>query len=275
MTSREKKQKPKASAKPPGAPKSEYVPTEREKAALAEFDKRRDAAKPIPKLTLVKKEDDVAKIGMEHEDLIAAAALQMSAFGLTYTAQYDEFLKGALNASMREGGEIDIGEFNGILAMVAAMKPTNAVEAMLTLQMAAVHQASMRLAAMVRKQDTVEALSWKTKTLNNFTRTFGVHAETLQRLRSKPGQQKVTVEHRHYHLAPGAIAPGSQAVLGDVSGGGGQTKTEGQFDERDWMLLPERAAVHGALQANGHALPGAGIAWQEGVPVSRRPSGSA
>lgn len=265
--------KPKAKKAAPTT--SAYTPTDREKSALAEFHRRKEAAIPLPKLRLEKLADGgVATVGIIHDDLMTAAGLQMAAFGLTYVAECDEFLKAAANVCAKNG-EIDMREYNALLAMVAGMKPTNSIEAMLTLQMAAVHQATMRLAAALRGSAELETLQWRSKTLNNLSRTFGVHAETLQKLRSKPGQQKVTVEHRHYHLAPGAIAPGSQAVLGDVSGGGGKSQIEGQSDERDWMLLPERAAVHGAIEANGHEMPGTGVAWQEGMPVSRRPGRSA
>lgn len=247
-----------------------YKPTEREKPALERLDKRKAGAPPMPKVKITKKQgSDVAKAAIEHDDLITAAALHMSALGLTYLAEYDELMKAACNASSRNG-VIDEGEFNGIMAMVAGMQPGNSVEAMLALQMAVVHQTTMRLASSLRASDELATLQWRSKTLNNLSRTFGAHAETLQRLRSKPGQQRVTVEHRHYYLAPGAIAPGSQAILGDVSGGGATTQIEDQSDERDGVLLPERAAMLGALQANGAAMPGPGPDWQEGVPLPRR-----
>lgn len=261
---------------PPPEP-TKWSPNEREKASLARLDKRKAEAAPLPKVTVEKLEKDgVLKMGVEHDsaDLVTAAALQMSALGLTYLAEDETFLRAATNICMRNGA-IDAAELNGVLALVAGMKPDNTIEALLALQMAALHQTAMRLAASLRQADELEALQWRSKTFNNLTRTFATHAETLQRLRTKPGQQKVTVEHRHYYLAPGAIAEGGQAVLGDVSGGGGKNQIEDQSDERDGMLLSERAAMLGALETNGHAMQGAGPEWKEGVPVPRRPSRSA
>ncbi len=259
---------------PSTPPAVAYEPTKREAAAIATFNRRKDSSPPMPKVKLTKTADGVATAAIEHKDLYTAAALHMSALGLTYLSEYDELMKAACNASARNG-KVDEDEFNGIMAMVAGMKPSNSVEAMLALQMAVIHQATMRLSASLRASAELPTLQWRSKTLNNLSRTFGAHAETLQKLRTKPGQQRVTVEHRHYYLAPGAIAPGSQAVLGDVTGGGVQTQIEDQSDERDGLLLPERVAMLGALETNGAAMPSPGPEWQEGVPVPRRPRGGA
>ena len=93
---------------------------------------------------------------------------------------------------------------------------------------------------------------------------FAIQAETMKKLKGT-GEQRVVVEHRHYHLAPG-----SQAVFGDiVKGEGVSPKIEDQSHERGGMLLSERDAMLGALETHGLQVSGTGGVRKDSLPVSR------
>jgi len=101
----------------------------------------------------------------------------------------------------------------------------------------------------------LQVAAYANKAINTLARTFGQHAETLKKLRTT-GEQKMTVEHRHYHLASGAIGPGSQAVLGDVTGASGALiENEGQSHERMLRISKNGTVVPLSRGQQFHQFP--------------------
>lgn len=253
-----------------------YEPTEMEAAIFAAQLARQKARDPRPKMkTTLKKVGDTteARIEVDHPDEKLGHALLANSLASTdwhFTRLMLAHLNGLATSDEIVAGakERDDKVMSGNLAIVQAIAPTNEVETMLAVQMAAVHGATMQMASNIRIATSADRAEQFERSMTRLARTFTTQMEALKRYRSK-GEQRVVVEHKHYHLAPGAIADGAQAVLGDVTGGtGGQTEIEGQPHER--MLLPERAAVLGSLQEDGLSVQGTGTLGQEGLPIPRR-----
>jgi len=100
----------------------------------------------------------------------------------------------------------------GALDMMFELRPANALEAMLTVQMVGVHEAAL----MFLKRATLEGRTfdgcdgnarWATRLL----RLFNEQLEAMAKLKGKAGQ-KVTVEHVH-------VYQGGQAIVGAVTAG--------------------------------------------------------
>jgi hypothetical protein len=86
------------------------------------------------------------------------------------------------------------------------------VEAMLALQMAAVHMASMKAAATLSASTTGKVWAQYEGSVNKLSRTFTTQMEALKRHRSK-GNQRIVVERVN-------VSEGGQAIVGNVAGRG-------------------------------------------------------
>ena len=248
-----------------------YEPTAAEKVAMERYQARVAARRRFPEMEVTTNGNGVAQIASVHKDETTALALQLDAFGLGSHHEFTSLLKGIVNFTSKDGA-VDGVNMTETLALVVGMEPQNTTEAMLAVQMAAVHLATMEATRRLhRTAASVEAVSVNTKALNNLSRTFAVQAETMKKLKGT-GEQRHVVEHKHYYLAAGALGPGSQAVLGDVKGGGVQTKTEHQPHERS---LSEREAVLGYLEADGMPVSRPRSERLERVPLPRSEGRSA
>lgn len=252
---------------------SGYTPSRREAAALERFDKRRAERRRFPKLVAKTDDKGKAEVRSEHADELVAQALQHDALGIVDPGEFTSLIKGVFNFTTGPDGKIDVVTANEAFQLIAGLEPRNTIEALLATQMAAVHLATMDAARRLHRTPLeIEVVAVNSKVMNNLARTFSLQAEAMKKLKGG-GQQKVTVEHKHYYLAPGAIA-NSQAILGDVSQGRGTNETRNQPHEPE-AGVPERTTVYSDVQANGLPVSGAGGDWLEGVPVSwgegRRP----
>jgi hypothetical protein len=108
-----------------------------------------------------------------------------------------------------------------MLGFLSGVEPKDELEGMLAAQLLASHNAAMECyrRAMISEQ-TFEGRKENLNQANKLSRTHASLLEALNRHRGK-GQQKVTVEHVHVH-------EGGQAIVGNVAGGGMQTKSENQ-----------------------------------------------
>lgn len=271
--------RPQKKRAPAAAPAAVEKPerTPRQQAAVDDFvalEKSRRQFVPITITTLPDGSNQITSATAQIDEA-TAQGMQCLGVGLTNGPEYTALLHDVINLATNSEGGVDQGLANRFLARVHGIGPTNSVEALLAVQMVAIHEQVATMARRMQKTQNLEVAAYAAKTLNNLSRTFGHHAETLQKLRTTPGQQRVVVEHHHYHLAPGAIAPGSNAVLGDVNGGGVQSAIEGQCHERENGLLPpERAAMLGYLETDGVPVPSSRALGKERLPVSRRASRS-
>lgn len=250
--------------------KAEYEPTERELKAIALRESRKNAGLPHPRLkvTNVREGNSVnCQIAIDHEDLAVgwgalAASLGVSDFKVT------ELLVDQVAALAQTKTEVSQDRTNKLLAVVQELAPADPYEALLAVQMAAIHDTAMKQAATLNlamlasgHTDTFERYS---NSLNKLTRTFAAQMEALKRYRSK-GVQKVVVEHQHIHVHPGA-----QAVVGDVyRQGAGEQENEGQPHEREPVRIPQRPPVLREVKADGMPMQGPGNEGVERLPVPR------
>ena len=97
------------------------------------------------------------------------------------------------------------------MAMVAGIKPRDQLESMLAVQMAAIHDATLEMAARLKRIDTLPQHDSAERSLNKLARTFASQLEALKRYRSK-GNQRIVVERVN-------VSEGGQAIVGNVDRG--------------------------------------------------------
>jgi hypothetical protein len=257
----------KRSASVPARPDEPYTLTHLEQKAAERQVARNAGTGPRPRIKVVKQTVKDGKksvqLSVDHKDAETGELLLMESLG-TGSPFVASFLTEQLAFLAESDGTIREAVLNRHLALVQEIGPVDTVEAMLACQMVAVHVVTMGIAKSVYGSSGDRREVYLSQ-LNKLGRTFSTQIDALKRYRST-GAQKVVVEHRHYHLAPG-----SQAVFGDVTGapqGGGETETGDLPHER--MLLSECPPVHGHVKANGVPMPGASGERLEGVPISRR-----
>lgn len=188
-----------------------YEPTDAERQAMKDWNKFRRAHPPLPRMD-VSQQGATANIGPEHEDLGTGTALQMHAV----SAAYPEYYSGILTAIGNVGtskGRVSADKIDYLIAMVAGIKPRDQLESMLAVQMAAIHDATMEMAARLKRVDTIPQHDSAERTLNRLARTFAAQIEALKRYRSK-GEQRVIVERVN-------VERGGQAIVGNVAHGEG------------------------------------------------------
>ena len=268
MTPRAKKALPAADPAPIMPIVGAYSPTPREQAVLDKQEKRKEARNPLPYFKMLGQDDKVVTTTIDHVDAAVGSRLLMESFG-TDDPRIAETLTGQLAQLATNAGVFNIDAYNRSVALVQNMQPRDVFEAMLTTQMAAIHNTTMDHAGRLHRATTGEAVERYERTLNRLARTFTTQIEALKKYRSK-GEQKVIVEHQHVH-----VHPGGQAVVGNVThgvGGEGSIETEGQPHERsEPVRISERGAVPCDLQTDQVQVPGTRRVGLDGVPVSRGP----
>lgn len=164
-----------------------------------------------PRVRVVQK-DNANQISIETADGEPAWEEMLQLVG---TRSHD-FLKGLLYAAAElsvKDGKADEEAIACLLSVIEAIRPRDEIEAMLAMQMAAVHDASMNLARILKRSTTIAQMDSAERGFNRLARTYTAQMETLRKYRSG-GQQNVTVKHVH-------VNDGGQAIVGSVSHGGG------------------------------------------------------
>ena len=95
-----------------------------------------------------------------------------------------------------------------LTAPVRDLAPRDAVERMLTVQLAATHVATIRSARWMATADNLPQIEAHYTGFNKLARTFAAQVEALRKHRNG-GQQKVIVEHV-------TVNAGGQAIVGNV-----------------------------------------------------------
>lgn len=111
-----------------------------------------------------------------------------------------------------KGHNVDADASNFLLSVVRGVQPRDELEAMLAVQMGAIHQATMMMARRLNHVDNLQQQDSAERTLNKLARTYAMQMEALKRYRTS-GEQKVTVEHV-------TVNAGGQAIVGAVAHGG-------------------------------------------------------
>ena len=242
--------------------KEPYQPSEAERA-IAEGVRAREKLKPRPKMGTTYSEVDgvlEAKIALDHPDPKGIGSDVFFASIGTHDWDFARMLIAHVAAFSTSTKEEATGRddkvFRGHMAMVQGVEPKDEVEAMLAVQMAAIHSATVRMATEMRNANSMERLEFFERSLNRLARTFTTQVEALKKNRT--GAQKVIVEHRHYHLHQ--EAPDAEAGVGVPE------ELEHQSHVRS---LPEREAVLSHLEAHRQPLPGTGGERKERLQVPR------
>ena len=149
-----------------------------------------------------------------------------------------------------------------MLSVVRGIGPGDETEALLASQMAAIHNATMVAARRLNHVETVPQQDSASTMLNKLARTFADSVEALKKYRSA-GEQTIKVQHV-------TVNDGGQAIVGDVSQGGGGTSKNGGQPHGPCTTDECGPALLGHEQAISMPVPGAGGPRLECVPVPRR-----
>jgi hypothetical protein len=96
------------------------------------------------------------------------------------------------------------------ISLIGEMAPQNATEAMLNVQMIATNEAALLfISRSTLENQSTEVTDANVLRATRLMRLFIQQIETIQKLKGKSGQQRVTVEHVHVHQ-------GGQAIVGSV-----------------------------------------------------------
>lgn len=212
---------------PAPAPKPPYMPTASEKKLMDEWLEEKGR---VPRIMFSIGPDGSFTPSNTHPEQSLGILLIMKALGLNSTAQYSLFLGQTLSMVKADKGEKAMtNEVNEVLSVVIAQKPRDITEAMLCLQMASIHLATTTALATLRNTDHFDVKIDAGNLANKLSRTFTMQVDALKRYRTKGQAQRVVVEHKHIN-----VAPGGQAIIGDVTTGGvgAVSKTGPQSHER-------------------------------------------
>ena len=255
-----------ASPAPPAltAASKSYEPTANDLAAVERLRERRKQ-KRAPRFE-VAYVGDVANITAANDDLIYEHA-QLTDLLATADTAFSAGILGQIANVARTGKQLSTRDLNFVLATVRAIDPRDSTEALLAVQMAAIHNATMVAARRLTHTETIPQQDSASNMLNKLARTFAAQIETLKRYRAD-GEQKITVQHRHVNVTA------NQAVVRVNQGGGGTHEKSSQshvLGKSEAASPPNAsgAALLGHEQAVPMPMPGAGSEGQEGVPVPR------
>lgn len=200
------KRKPKAQP----VPAVPYEPTAKDVQAVAAFKARQEQG-PANVGVKVTVQEGGTQLCVDYPDQITGEVHLMTALGVTDTRLSAKLVTDLVQFTAR-GKDPDELELNRSLSIVRGIGPTDTVEALLAVQMAAVHNAAMASARQLAKAETIEQQDSASNSFNKLMRTFAAQVEALKRHRSA-GEQNVIVKHVH-------VYPGGQAVVGNVKTAG-------------------------------------------------------
>lgn len=244
--------------------KPRYTPTAKEDAVLRKAIERSKTTRPSIKFVAEHTKPGHVSLNIDHQCEAMAEVLVFDALGTANDAFKDAIVSQLVNLATISGSVSSV-QLNRLFAMVQNIGPRDETEAMLAVQMVAVHSATIDAARHLACAQMLPQQDSYSNSMNKLARTFAVQMETLKRNRST-GEQSIRVQHQHV-----TVNEGGQAVVagGDVKARGGVAiENEGQphgpleSSERSTPLLGNVKALEGAVQG----ACGEGV---ERVPVPR------
>lgn len=181
-------------------------PTTRELGAVDAAHEAIHSRAPLPIVTRT----SATTYGGLDADPVDSQARMMATMG-TNSAFFVASRLGELRSMLtKQDAEEDpaLTAMNDGVAVIAAVAPTNELEAMLATQMAGTHVLSCELMSRAMRMANPEQMNALVNSATKLQRTFTGQIEALARLRGK-GQQTVRVEHV-------TVEAGAQAIVGDV-----------------------------------------------------------
>ena len=137
---------------------------------------------------------------------------------------------------MSPGKDADEEAINFALAVIAGIEPQDELEAMLGMQMVAIHLATMTFTRRLAHVETLDQQHGSERALNKLARTFAMQLEALKRYRTG-GEQKVVVQHVN-------VNEGGQAIVGTVDRGRGDMEGSDYPIPRVFCGAKTRAGGH-------------------------------
>jgi hypothetical protein len=221
-----------------------YQLTPRDAETVDAFRAKLKSKPPAPKLK-IKVEDDKHEVSIDHKDQGTGWALFMATLN---TTDY-EFAIGIVRQLVSSHGKGE-AETNYMLAMVRGIEPRDPLETMLAVQMAAIHNLTMKYTRQLAFVENIPQQDSAERALNKLARTFTTQIETLKRYRST-GEQKITVQHV-------TVNDGGQAVIGQVAAGEGRNKKEELPHVPKPLTHAESETLPCPLEAVREAVPSPG-----------------
>ncbi|CUJ99540.1 hypothetical protein RUE5091_02056 [Ruegeria denitrificans] len=186
--------------------------TETETNAIADLkERKRSRVRALDIKLDFEEETRRLTVGHKGKDPNAACALAMHELG---TVDY-RFFEGVMDQVAvlgQQDSSVSETASNFVMSVVAGVKPQDEIEAMLAIQVGAIHQATMMMARRLNHVKTLPQQDSAERALNKLARTFTSQVETLKRYRSKAGQT-VRVERVE-------VNEGGQAIVGNVQNRG-------------------------------------------------------
>jgi hypothetical protein len=211
-----------------------YAPSVAEATAVLEMLERSKDAPPFAKAK-VEKEGERTVVSWRHPIQPAASALWARTLGTTDMTFAATILEQLAHMS-RTGVDLKESELNASLSLVRSLAPNDPTEALLVVQMTAIHNAMMVAARRLNFVETIEQQDSASSMLNKLGRTFALQVETLKRYRQK-GEQIIKVQHV-------TVNEGGQAIVGNVQPAPGVTlKSENQPHELTASDAPRASLV--------------------------------
>jgi hypothetical protein len=247
-------------AKKAADPSTPYIPTEHERQAAQRVLDRRANKAPAPRFKVETPAANLVNISADHPEPKICHTLLADALG---TGDYD-FAGGLLTQltdASRSGKIVTQQELNFMLSVVFGINPKDETEALLAAQMAAIHNATMMAARRLNHVETIPQQDSASTMLNKLARTFASQVEALKKYRSG-GEQTIKVQHV-------TVNDGGQAIVGNVSQGGGGTSKNGGQPHVPCAADECGPALLGHEQAIPTPMPGTSGPGLEGVPVPR------
>lgn len=178
----------------------EYLPTKQEIAALQKQAARIKACQWMPRLKVKN-----GKIVPDHPDKVFGIGLVAEALGVGVDCV--EGLLDQLADLARRGNEINQRTLNHLFALVLEIGPTNGIEAMLAVQMAAVHVNAMMVGRRLAVSQNIMEQDSTGSGFKNLCRTYTTQMDALKRYRTD--RENVTVQNV-------LVSEGGQAVVANV-----------------------------------------------------------
>jgi len=190
--------------------------SEHEKMQLQHFAEHK-LANQSPKLAI---SDDDKNFQPENDDALLFAAQCKGALGVS-DHDLGNLLLSQILATLPENREARLKQANATLAFLFDVRPKNAIEGTLAVQMMTTHHLAMNFMARATNSEMPsELITANVSRATKLLKVFSKQIEMLQRLRSDC-QQKVIVEHVH-------VYEGGQAIVGNI----GEKKSDGGIVSR-------------------------------------------
>ena len=199
---------------PAAAPKA-YQQTPLERAAHERLSTRRATRTAAPRFKKGKLVGNTNTVECDHPDELTNIVLLADMFA----TPCDKLSSGLFSQLSNLGDTSTTLDVNFALATVKAINPRDETEALLAVQMAAIHNATMRTASILKSTSTTTQQDSAANALNKLARTFAMQMDTLKRYRSTSEQtirvQHVTVKDGGQAVVAGEVHTGARKQMGE------------------------------------------------------------